>query len=70
MKLDKFNYIEVARDLANSGDEEQASFFNEFFKALRANCLDEYRTQVQLSSICDKLSKETIERLRFMSEEV
>lgn len=51
--IDKFSIdvVDMAAALANSGDKEQAEFFNVFFKALRINCETPFRFDTQLSMI-------------------
>lgn len=66
VRLNKNSFKEVAMDLANESDEIQALFFNTFFKALRVNCLDEFRTQMQLCNIDDNLTLESKERIKFL----
>lgn len=66
MKLESELYKEVAMDLSLESEEVQADFFNTFFKALRANCGDEFRTQIQISSFTDRLDEESRDRVDFM----
>jgi len=72
MKLtDKFeiDIDDMAAALANSGDEEQALFFNVFFKALRINCETPFRFDTQLCNIDTKLSKQCKTALNFITFE-
>lgn len=69
MKLEKENFEEVAIDLSLEDGKIQAHFFNTFFKALKANCGDEYRTQFQLSYMADYFSDITKQRVAFLAED-
>jgi hypothetical protein len=56
----------IAASLAASSDNEQSEFFNIFFKALKTDCGDEYRYQMQLTFISVKLSPEACDGCLFM----
>lgn len=56
----------IAASLAASSDDEQGAFFNVFFEALRLNCGDEYRYQMQKTFISGKLNEKALEGCRFI----
>jgi len=58
----------IAASLAASSNEEQGPFLNIFFEALRINCGDEYRYQMQLAFILEKLNKQSVSACLFLSE--
>jgi len=56
----------MAASLAAASDLEQGVFFNVFFEALRLNCGDEYRYQMQKTFIAAKLSPKSVEAFAFI----
>lgn len=59
---------DMAASLASASDHEQSLFFNVFFKALVANCEDEYRTGMQLVMIGNKLDSNAKKRINYIAE--
>lgn len=58
---------DMAEALADSGDVEQAKFFNTFFKALRINCRTPFRFDTQLCNIYSKLDERSKEACKFLT---
>ena len=58
--------VGIADCLANSDANDQAIFLNAFFKSLDLACDTEFRVQMQLNYIEDKLSKRARDRINFM----
>lgn len=75
-RMDKFlhsrSYVDmesVAADLAAADADDQAFFLNVFFRAMKVNCEDLYRFNMQLSYIGEKLNHEARLAHEFLGSE-